>query len=617
VGLTTVSPGHVEAEGEASEIDRVDDTTSERTENEIGPGCAVFVQLGSNLRDLRTGAGMTLEALAAAAGAKDREAEHSWVWGVESGRHQTGVLRALRAAGAFGVPIERLTEGIFWNPGEVAAKPKERRPPSERLAGYFSVVPAGVPAFEEPAETVVVGERTEVAAVIARNVREARDRRHLLQRELGLADTAGAGLIEAGEREPELSGLMTIARSLEVPPSFLLRGMTWEPDPAARPEPRRRGRRHDIHVHDDAVTRLWRDDLTATQIATELGITGPSVEGIVRRLRAKGVYLPSRSAGRRSDAGFAEIEEPAAPDGGGETQEATDELMAVISGNLRALRRDSGLGLQQLAEAVESNHSLIWHAENHGGDLALTTLLRLAGSLKVPPSAITAGISWDPHLGILVAATALDRGPTSAAAALGANVRRRRRDLRLSQEDLAARIGIFRRHLSSIESGIAFPKPITVLMLAHGLEVEVPVLFEGTCNWYVRPLPPPEYADGEGPPSKAERQELLLRLWGEGAGTKQVAEALDSTASRVAGLIAEMRAVGIDVPYRNPPRSPAELAVRLRRRRRFSRNSAGSRRVATLCPASCGRPAQLSDQGAADTDRSRQEPPHALQGDPP
>jgi transcriptional regulator with XRE-family HTH domain len=557
---------------------------------------------------------MTLESLVAATDPLSR-GESSWVSNIEAGRQQTGVLRALRVAGAFDVPIERLTEGIFWNQGEVAAKPRERRPPSERLAGYFSVVPAGVPAFEDPAETVVVLERTEVAVVIARNVREARDRRHLLQRELGLADTAGAGLIEAGEREPELSGLMTIARSLEVPPWFLLRGMTWEPDPATRPEPRRRGRRHDFHVHDDAVTRLWRDDLTASQIATELGITGPSVEGIVRRLRARGVYLASRSAGRRPDSRFAEVEEPAGP-GGGEIEEATDELIAVISGNLRALRRDSGLGLQQLGEAAETSHSPIRHAETHGSDIALTTLLRLAGSLKVPASAITAGISWDEGRRILVVDPGGEGGPLSAAQALGANVRRLRRKMCLSQEDLAARIGIFRRHLSSIESGIAFPKPITVLMLAYGLEIEVPVLFEGTYDWYVRPLPPPEYAEGEGPPSKAERQELLLRLWGEGAGTREIAEALDSTPSTVAGLIAEMRAVGIDVPYRNPPQSPAQLAVRLRRRRRFTRNSAGSRRIAAPCPASCGHAAQVSGQGAADTDRSRQEAPHAPHGDP-
>jgi hypothetical protein len=65
---------------------------------------------------------------------------------------------------------------------------------------------------------------------------------------------------------------------------------------------------------------------------------------------------PSQSAGRRADCGFAEVEDTAAPDDGGEVEEATDELIAVIFGNLRGLRRNSGLGLQQLAEASETNH---------------------------------------------------------------------------------------------------------------------------------------------------------------------------------------------------------------------------------------------------------------------
>jgi transcriptional regulator with XRE-family HTH domain len=578
---------------------------------EVGPGRPVFVQLGSNLRQLRSGAGMTLESLAAAVDPADH-VERSWIWGIEAARQQTGVLRALRLAGALGAPLERLTEGIFWNPGEVATTPRSRKGPSERLGGYFSVVSASVDAFEEPREIVVVRDRTEVASVIARNVKEARGRRHLLQRELGLADTAGPGLIEAGDREPELSGLLTIARSLEVPPWFLLRGMAWEPPPGQVPEPGRRARRSDFHANDDAVARLWRDDLTATEIAAELGITRPSVEGIVRRLRARGVYLASRSAGRRADAGPAEVEESTGTEGGLEDEaEATEELIALIAGNLRILRQASGLTLQQLAEAAETTHSPIWRAETHGTDLSLTNLLRLAGSLKTPLSTITAGISWDERRQILVADPEGRKQPPGAARILGANVRRLRRGLRLSQEDLAARIGTFRRHLSAIESGASLPKPITLLMLARGLEVEVSDLLEGTCDWYVRPLPPPEYAEGEEPPSKADRQELLLRLWGEGAGTREIAEALGSKTSTVVSQIAEMRAVGIDVPYRNPPQNPAQLGVRLRRRRRLRRSSAGARRVAALCPASCGHPRQGSDPEVAYPDRSRQEPTHA------
>jgi hypothetical protein len=123
------------------------------------------------------------------------------------------------------------------------------------MGGYFTVLPPGGPAFEEASEVVAVGDRAEVAAVIARNVKDARARRHLLQRDLGLADTSGVGLIESGSRQPELQGLLTIARTLEVPTEFLMRGMRWEPPdrPVAAPGPP--GRRHDFHANDAAVTR--------------------------------------------------------------------------------------------------------------------------------------------------------------------------------------------------------------------------------------------------------------------------------------------------------------------------------------------------------------------------
>jgi transcriptional regulator with XRE-family HTH domain len=166
-----------------------------------------------------------------------------------------------------------------------------------------------------------------------------------------------------------------------------------------------------------------------------------------------------------------------------------------------------------------------------------------------------------------------DREPESCPR-LEENIRRRR-ELRLSQEDVAARTGIYRRHFSAIESGDALPRPITLVVLAEGLETDLGELFAGTYDWYVRPLPPPEYAEGEGPPSKAERQERLLRMWAEGRSTRAIADALDLIPSAVGGLINELRAIGIDVTYRHPPTSPAQLGKRLRRRRRSRRRPGG------------------------------------------
>jgi transcriptional regulator with XRE-family HTH domain/biotin operon repressor len=558
------------AEEEGVEDDQVVPDDAEVAE--VGPGCPAFVRLGSNVRDLRTAAGLTLDSLAEAASGPDRRLESSWVWQLEAGRSQTGVLQAMRLAGALATTLDGLVDGIFWNPGEIARRPGERRPDSERLDGFLTVLPPGEPAFEVPPEVSVVGGREEVAAVIAGNVGDARARRHLRQRDLGLADTAGAGLIESGQRQPELQGLLTIARALAVPPEFLMRGMRWEPPEGSPVPPRRRGRRHDFHANDEAVARLWRDDLTAAEIAGQLGITQPSVEGIVRRLRARGIYLAFRTRGRRATRGMPEAGLAAEDEQAGPPAEDLEPLRARIASNLKTHRLASGLSLEQVAEATESSLTPVWRAETHGSELRLTTVVRLAGALGVPVGAITRGIGWDPRSGRLTldAADESDARPEFGRR-LGANIRRRRRDLHLSQEDVAARTGIYRRHFSAIESGDALPRPITLLILAAGLETELGELFAGTYDWYVRPLPPPEYAEGEEPPSKAERQERLLRMWAEGRSTRAIAGALDLTPSAVGGLINELRAVGIHVPYRHPPTSPAQLGTRLRRRRRSRR----------------------------------------------
>jgi transcriptional regulator with XRE-family HTH domain len=510
--------------------------------------------------------GTPFEALAAAAIGVRGKDWSSWLSAVETGKAGVGVLKALRLAGALNVPIDRLLEGIYWNPGEVARVPRERRPPDERMGGYFTVLPAGEVAFEVPVGAVEVDRREEVAGVIAANVKDGRSRRHLRQRDLGLADGAGPWLIEAGEREPELAALLTMARALEVPPEFLLRGMRWRPPPGPVPVPELRARRHDAHAKDEAVTRLWLDDLTAAEIGAELDITQPSVEGIVRRLRARGVYLPPRVAGRRP-AGELRTEHPVAivP----AVDHGDDALHARIAGNLQRHRLAAGLSLEQLAEAGESSIGPLRRAETQGYELKLTTVVRAATCLKIPVTALVAGVSWSERDNRLILETTGEDPPQAGGGgpSLGGNIRGIRRRGGLSQEDVAARIGIQRRHLSAIESGRSLPRPITLLAIAYGIETGLGEIFSGTYDWYVRPLPPPEYAEGDGPPSKGERQEILLRLWGQGASTRAIADALDLNASAVGGRINELRAMGIDVPYRQPPKDTAQLAERLRRRR--------------------------------------------------
>jgi transcriptional regulator with XRE-family HTH domain len=54
---------------------------------------------------------------------------------------------------------------------------------------------------------------------------------------------------------------------------------------------------------------------------------------------------------------------------------------------------------------------------------------------------------------------------------VGANVRRARKETGITQDDLAARAGIFRTYLSRIESGQANPTLLVLVALAMALEV--------------------------------------------------------------------------------------------------------------------------------------------------
>ena len=63
--------------------------------------------------------------------------------------------------------------------------------------------------------------------------------------------------------------------------------------------------------------------------------------------------------------------------------------------------------------------------------------------------------------------------------ALGQNIRRMRRSLNISQEELAFRCGLHRTYLSDIERGARNLSLISLLMVARGLQSTVSEL---TCN---------------------------------------------------------------------------------------------------------------------------------------
>jgi hypothetical protein len=91
-----------------------------------------------------------------------------------------------------------------------------------------------------------------------------------------------------------------------------------------------------------------------------------------------------------------------------------------------------------------------------------------------------------------------------------------------------------------------------------------------TCSYELSPLraaplPAPEYAPGDLPPTKAERDTLLMRLWRQGKPEREIADALDLVPAAVGPYVRELRDAGKDLPYRRPPRSAVERAARHRR----------------------------------------------------
>lgn len=528
------------------------------------PRSAYLCRFGSNVRDHRLERGLSVEDLACTSAPEGKVGNGHRL---ELGRVEPSVLRTVATAAALETDIDELTAGLYWNPGEVATRRRDRRSGPERIRGHLTVVPPGLPAFEEPSETESVRERGQVAAVVGRNLQEARLRRHLSQADLGLGDKNGASLIERGAREPRLEVMATLARRLELPLDFLFRGMTWDPPPALMEvaPPRTAGSRFDHRSLDEDVTSLWQEGLTAAEIGRRLGASGGSIEKVVKRLRAEGRDLPGRR-GRgnpsRGDRGVGYGVERAYPAPPG----ASDgELRAQLAENLRRLRTAAGLSIRQLAEAAELNYTHLANCESGNHDPRLGSALRLAGSLNRPLSALVAGISWNADQRRFALGPPEESVPV--AARLGANVKRLRRATGLSQRSIAAAIGMNRPQFGEVERGLVVPTPLTVVSVAYGLGTVPSALLAGVRDWHIRPLPDPEFAPGEEPLPVERRRRRIIRLWAEGVGRGEIADSLGITAARVASMIDEMRDEGIAVPYRHPPRSVERLQTRLRRHR--------------------------------------------------
>ncbi len=498
---------------------------------------------------------------------------------IEEHRQEPRLGAALCLAYSLGASLDRLTERIYWSPGEIEPRGRAVAPRrSERLAGFFLVPPPNVAAFPElDVDARLVATREEAARIFGENLRAARERRHLTQTMLGAKagfSKAGVSLIERGARETSVGCLFEFARALQVPPELLLAGVGWAPPP--QPCHDGAARRHRARLLDRDVARLWREGGTAREIAEALGTSTGNVSMIVHRLREGGEHLPYRrtalTEARRRARLRRQVSTGATPSAGaaGEVAEvdaAPVTLAGRIGENLSHLRRRAGLSLRDVAEAAEIDRLQFRRYENGRAVPSLATVIRLAGSLNARCDLITAGIGWD------TAARGLRLPPSSPGTDgtplewLGLSILAARRAMGLSQSALACRASLAREDVSELERGKRSMRIFAVIRLAGALGVSFADLFSGVADWYVVPLPPPEYAPGDRPPSKADRLAVIARMWRDGRSERQIAEALDLSVGAIGPYVAELREAGEDLPYRRPARNALEIAARLRRTR--------------------------------------------------
>jgi transcriptional regulator with XRE-family HTH domain len=387
---------------------------------------------------------------------------------------------------------------------------------------------------------------------------------------------AGLSLIERGVSETTIETMLSLARGLQVAPESLLGGIAWKAQgpPPARPSSGA-AQRHMAHSLDGTVRSLWCEGRTAREIGASVGVSPGSVSAIIHRLREQGHEIPYRSpAPRRAvHEGARERRQPQfrqVPDSDHAAEQVAwtelshGDVATWIGANVARLRHKRGLTKEQLGEAIESDRTHLHRIETGRNMPRLALIVKLAASLNVRCRDITAGVLWQPDSGRFCLDPEL-APPPGGIVRLGQNARAARQRIGISQQALGDRAEVSRGDVVDFERGKRNFRIFTAVKLAGTLEVDLARLFSGVGDWYVRPLPPPEYAPGDKVPGKAERDVLLMRLWREGKSEREIAEALDLASCAVAPYVRELRDAGLDLPHRRPPRTPIEAAARRRR----------------------------------------------------
>lgn len=267
---------------------------------ETGSGSQLVERLATNLRRLRR---LRQAKGLDQAGLGERAGLHaSDIWQLEGDRaREPRISKALKLADALGASLDQLVTGIFWTPGQIHRN-AEGPLPTERLSGFFLVLPVNEPAFEPGPQSDPVGNRHEVARIVGASVRDARERRHLTQESLARPSNMGKNglsLIEQGVNETTVETLLALACSLNLPPARLLDGVCLKPSPTSAPPCGGRAHRP-MGAIEDEVMRLWNEGEPAFKIAENLGVPTGTISSTVHRLRERGERVAYRRSPTRA-----------------------------------------------------------------------------------------------------------------------------------------------------------------------------------------------------------------------------------------------------------------------------------------------------------------------------
>jgi transcriptional regulator with XRE-family HTH domain len=540
-------------------------------------GGKVVEQIGDNVRGLRVEAGIDQAELAARAGMVSAD-----ISALERGLAEPGVLKAIRIADSLGVSIGKLGASIYWYPGEIATG--SRRPPAERLNGFFSVLPPRPPTFELSSACPPVADRRAAAKALGENIRCARERRHITQASLaGAAGLSKAGLskIELGRTETTIACIFALTRSLQITPEVLFDRIAWEP--GAPPSPSAgRAQQHKRESLDAVVKQLWAEGGSANEIADIVGTSPGSIAAVVHRLRDRGEHLAYRDRpatalqqrARQRRAASAPCGRPveATQEGDPADESSKAEIATRVAANIKLHRQRAGLTAPQLMEAIEDGEQRGWQLERHAMP-RLGLIIRLAASLNVPCELITAGVAWEPGMGWRVRVPEPPPEMDTLLRRLGDNLQEARRRLGVTQAAVGVSACLSRGDVAALEGGGRPLRFFALVRVAGTLGVSFSELFADTPSWYLLPLPAPELAPGDQRPSRPGRDAELISLWRAGRSEREIADELELATASVGPYVRELRDAGLDLPYRRRPRSRIEIDARIRRRRRGAEGS--------------------------------------------